>query len=143
MHTWTVTVLIFSLHYLLNPTLQKDRNLIQSLYYVKAKEKQGSPGLLMKVFCDNAKTAAFQFHKNSIFPFLQLEKIKSPVVCVILLHTESMILLEAKRLFPQISSHYANFHALFPLYSLILALREYSSTTKWSCIRGDYRFHLI
>lgn len=97
--SWTVTVLIFSLHYLLNPILQKDRNLIQSLYYVKAKEKQGSPGLVVKVFCCNAKTAAFQLCNNFIFPFLQLEKIKSPVVCVILLHTESMILLEAKRLF--------------------------------------------
>lgn len=53
----------------------------------------------MQVFSCNARTVVFQLSTNSIFPFLQQEESKSPVVCVILLHTESMILLEAKRLF--------------------------------------------
>lgn len=53
----------------------------------------------MQVSCCNARTVVFQLCSNSIIPFLQQEKFKSLVVCVILLHTESMILLEAKRLF--------------------------------------------
>lgn len=94
---WTVTVPILSLHYLLNLILQME--LKPEFVSDQGKSKRRSWGLEMQVFCCNTRTVVFQLFNNSIIPFLQREELKSPVVCVILLHTESMILLEAKRLF--------------------------------------------
>lgn len=86
-----------SLHYLLNPTLQMELN--PEFVLDQRKSKRRSWGLEMQIFCCNTRTVVFHLFNNSIIPFLQQEELKSPVVCVILLHTESMILLEAKRLF--------------------------------------------
>lgn len=94
--TWTATVSLLSLHYVLNPILQMELN---TEFGVDQGKRKRSRGLEMQVCCCNTRTMVFQLCNNSIISFLQREELKSPVVCVILLHTESMILLEAKRLF--------------------------------------------
>lgn len=97
MCTWTVTVPLLSLHYLLNPILQMELN--PEFVLDQGKRKRRSWRHENQVCHCNTRAVVFQLCNNSIMPSLQREELKSPVVCVILLHTESMILLEAKRLF--------------------------------------------
>lgn len=70
-------------------------NFIQSLC-MRSRQKEKEKSRTWDASSGNVRTVVFQLCNNSIIPLLQRGELKSPVVCVILLHTESMILLEAK-----------------------------------------------